>query len=367
MLKIYFPHKLNNDPTQAVTTVLVNIFSRLDSNDVEFWAPAEEQSDFSRGAIFPMFEKKINRIFLLINRIRKFRKLKPDFLLGVGEPVENIFLFFKPAKTKYIMSFHGVYNGEYQFKSVRQFLLWQSVKRLAKCARVIIAVSKYAAKTITDAFPARKIYVAYNGVDVDFFTPAKAERDKIVSRYGFSADKPIVIFVGEMIDRKRPGLVLDLARRCLEVNFVMVGRAKEFDVAKEIENISNVRWVELLERRDLAVLFASSDVFILTSVMESFGLVTVEAMASGLPVIATNHGATNEIVEDGKNGFLIARDEEEVESFTLQLKKLFSDNRVREEMGRYALRSVSEKFDWRVSARRYAEIFEELERDFKKV
>ncbi|RJP77680.1 MAG: glycosyltransferase family 1 protein [Candidatus Zixiibacteriota bacterium] len=108
---------------------------------------------------------------------------------------------------------------------------------------------------------------------------------------------------------------------------------------------------------DTAPLFAALDVSVLASREEAFGLVLLEAMAQGVPIVATRAGGVPEIVQDGVNGLLIGRDEAELAA---ALERLRDDPDLRRRLGQAGLRIVREKFRLEDHLRALEGHFEEI-------
>ena len=102
--------------------------------------------------------------------------------------------------------------------------------------------------------------------------------------------------------------------------------------------------------RRLQEVFAQADIFCLPTRREPFGIAVVEAMLSGLPVIATSVSAIPEIVEDGVTGYLVGVDD--IDRLTERLVSLALDSSLRESMGRKGAASARARFEWNEIARR---------------
>jgi glycogen(starch) synthase len=110
-----------------------------------------------------------------------------------------------------------------------------------------------------------------------------------------------------------------------------------------------------LDRLNLARLYAQADIFVLASVAESCSMALLEAMAAGLPLIATKVGGTIELVEHGYNGLLI--DSEDVDALRAAIESLAQDPSQRQRFAAANRRLVQERFSWDSIARQYESIF----------
>ena len=107
----------------------------------------------------------------------------------------------------------------------------------------------------------------------------------------------------------------------------------------------------MLKGEELASAYASADVFVHSSITETFGLVVLEAMASGLPVVARDVGGPSDTVHDGKSGFLVS--ELDVDGFVERLTWLASNNEELKRMG-FCARRQAEMETWEAIGRRVA-------------
>jgi len=167
-----------------------------------------------------------------------------------------------------------------------------------------------------------------------------------------------VLFVGSVGQRKGIKYLLDAYERVRSANTrlvvagPMVGSGRAFEAYRP--------HVEYLGRVDQARVFAEmarSHVLVLPSLFEGFGLVMVEAMAAGLPVIGSTHSAAPDIIEDGASGYVLKPDD--VEGLCDRLTALASDRQRVCEMGRRAAERARE-FGWDRHEGRLAELCEEL-------
>ena len=104
----------------------------------------------------------------------------------------------------------------------------------------------------------------------------------------------------------------------------------------------------VLQGDELATAFASADAFVFPSTTETLGMAMIEALASGLPVLAARTGATGEVVTDGETGLLY--DPTSEASLIAAVEKLVSDDGLRGRLGENA-RAAAERRDWRSSTR----------------
>ena len=216
----------------------------------------------------------------------------------------------------------------------------------------------------------QKIEVIPPGVDADRFHPPE-DRQALKEELGFS-EGPLVYTMGRLDRRKGFDLYLRAAARVKEqlggdsgVQFVLRAGAnkeheiKERDCLKElleslaIEDI--VTWLPLLREEDVPRYYGAADLFVLPSRYELFGIVMLEAMACGVPVVATKFGGPPEVVSDGKNGRLI--DPTDIESFATVITDLIRQPKQRQEMGKTARRNIEDSYCWETLAKRHQRLY----------
>jgi phosphatidylinositol alpha 1,6-mannosyltransferase len=147
-----------------------------------------------------------------------------------------------------------------------------------------------------------------NGIDLKRFCPG--ERDEALRRrFNLPADRPLVLFLNRLSEEKRANILLDAAAKLTGTSHIVIagtGPAKadlRIQVA-ELQLAERVTFVGYVRDADLAPLYRLADLFVIPSEGELQSLVTMEAMACGLPVIAANAYALPELIHHEENGFL---------------------------------------------------------------
>ncbi len=159
----------------------------------------------------------------------------------------------------------------------------------------VIAVSRRIAETCVQRYGAapERVRVVYNGVDPDGRKPAR-----------LPLPRPLVLFLGRITLQKGPGYFLEAARRVLEAqpdaHFVMAGTGdllpRMIERAAELGIAARVSFPGFVDRDRAAALYAAADVFVMPSVSEPFGIVPLEAMDRGVPVIVSRQSGVAELV-----------------------------------------------------------------------
>jgi glycosyltransferase involved in cell wall biosynthesis len=186
------------------------------------------------------------------------------------------------------------------------------------------------------------------GVDNDFFATFGRERARhrgeVRSEIGLPAETPVVLFAGKLVPRKRPADVIDAIARLAArpkacVVFVGDGGLRRALEARARAASVEARFVGFRNQSEIGRYYAAADVFVLPSEFETWGLVLNEAMACGLPVVAsTGAGAARDLVVEGRNGFTFHAGD--VGSLSRTLAQLLHDAALRERAGRASLEII---------------------------
>ena len=270
----------------------------------------------------------------------------------------------------------------------------QGLERLRQVDRVL-GVSEQIAAQIRERYPERAdaVSVLPNGVDLDAFRPSPevratraAEVAALHRRLGLR-DGPMVLFLGRISAEKGLHTLLEALPEVLEhapgTQVVLAGPAAGLRSplpTRERRELRGhpewrARYIEHLRRlaepldghvifagplafADLPLALALADVYVQPSVFEAFGLPVVEAMASGLPVVASDGGALPEQVEQGVTGYVVpAGDARELAA---ALVRVLADPGLAERLGRAGLERARRSLTWDMAAERLLEIYEDV-------
>jgi len=353
MIKVFALKPFTGNPADGIDNVNAGIFGNLSDGEINYFV--EMPDNLSEvGSIRRIYIKNKTCLLRPILKVVLIRKIKPDYLLGRGSLGEIFFVLLKPRKTKYVIGWHTLLlkkSGAWKVRTP-----WFLRKAVFSLSDLIIAVSLFSAESVKRFFPQKKIYGIVNGVDVNFFNPNKKNGTYLEKKYNIHFSKPIISFVGTLQPRKRPDLVLSLAQSMPEVNFVFVGRDfPPWHFGENIKNVRNALWIPSMSREDVAILLASSDIFVFPSLEETCAAVIVEAMASGIPSVVSQSGGNIEMVRDGIDGFLISQADEK-KNFLEKIDKILGDEFLKATLGENARKRAENDFSWKMVAQKYMEI-----------
>ena len=220
----------------------------------------------------------------------------------------------------------------------------------------------HAART---GFPARKISVIHNGVDSQKFRSDAETRARVRQELGLSDDEFCIGCVGNLFPVKDHMTLLHaaagLAASSNAWRLLMIGEGPERTRLEDFVNghaewKSRVRFLGSSHR--VTELLNAMDVYVLPSLMEGISNSLLEAMATGLPVIATHTGGNPEVVVDGESGLLFPVGD--ARRLTDQLLALGERKDQRAQLGQQALRRVREEFSLDAMVRNYEQLYESV-------
>ncbi|GAC1342532.1 MAG: glycogen synthase [Candidatus Dormibacteria bacterium] len=246
-------------------------------------------------------------------------------------------------------------------------------------ADAVIAVSSQMRTDIITSYPAvapDRIAVIHNGVDLEAFNPDP--RTDALERYRVPLDRPYVAFVGRMTRQKGITHLLDASLQLAgkAVLVLCVGAADTPEFGAEVRHLRDraaaagveIIWIEeTVPLPALAQLLSHARAFVCPSIYEPFGLVNLEAMACGAPVVATGVGGIPEVVIEGETGYLVpyhqgdaTADRRLADGLADRIKRLLADPALAGRLGRAGRLRAERHFSWRTVAERTAEVYHRL-------
>lgn len=306
------------------------------------------------GAIVPRIkEKKIRLIlvpFLFLGLWRKLLFILPQYDIVHAHwiiPQGIVQSFFKK---KYLVTGHGG-DVTSMNKGIIKKLKVRALKRAGRVTVVSNALKKEVMKLVNNI----EVYVQSMGCDLDTFGPEN-RRNNYFQQNG----KKIVLFVGRLAEKKGVTYLIEAVRE-LDVKLVIVGKGPlENQLKNQADNLKEkVVFLGAKTHEELRSIYASADIFVAPSITAKDGdkegvpTTIIEAMASGLPVIASATSGIPEVVENNKNGFLVQ--EKDIIGIKNCIEKLSKNEEKRNEMGKYAIKSA-QQFDYKKIAHQYAKI-----------
>jgi starch synthase len=248
----------------------------------------------------------------------------------------------------------------------------------------VIAVSESMREDVHSLYgvPRQRIRVIPNGIDLDQYKPTPDR--SVLARHGIDPDKPYILFVGRITRQKgiihlvraiphlRPGTQIVLCAGAPDT--AEIGREMTAAVEEARNRTANaVIWIaRMLPKDEIIPLYSQAALFVCPSVYEPFGIINLEAMACGTPVVASAVGGIKEVVIAEETGLLVPFEPRgggdfeprDPERFSLDLaaaiNRLLDESERRRQMGRQARERVERSFAWPSIARRTLDFYKEV-------
>lgn len=309
----------------------------------------------------------INKSEYVARIARSIRRLLPGVTVVENRPTYVLRIAQRCPGARIWLSLHSL-----TFVSPRHI----SSQRLSKCfarAERIIVNSEFLRDELARRVPsaAHKLRVVHLGVDTQRFhsqhsPQGAAHRHMVRAAQGWH-DRKVVLYMGRLIPQKGVHHLLDLLPRLVaadpQVLLVIVGSPfygshRTTSYSRHLHKLgevwrSHVRFVPYVPYPEVPSMFIGADIAVVPSGNnEAFGLVNVEAMACGLPVVATSAGGIREIIEDGSTGYLVQPEQVENDMYE-RLALLLSSEELRLLMGTRSRERVEHCFTWEHSAARW--------------
>ena len=186
------------------------------------------------------------------------------------------------------------------------------------------------------------------GVDTELFQPHLVSREMRSHLSQGYPDAPLLLYVGRLSAEKEIDRIKPILQAIPEARLALVGDGPYRQELEKIFADTPTHFVGYLTGTDLAAAFASADAFVFPSRTETLGLVLLEAMAAGCPVIAANAGGIPDIVTDGVNGYLF--DPTDEQGAIAATQRLLAQPEARDAL-RHNARQEAERWGWAAATR----------------
>ena len=315
------------------------------------------------GIPYPVLSFKAYKNFVEVIR-------KCDVVHAHGHAYMSSYIACKVAekyKKPFILTQHNTFI-DYQswLNLVEQINDWTVGRVVLKGSDRVITVSRktmeYVLKLGADM---SKTSVMHNGVDTTFFHPMNREesRDKL----GLPKNKTVILTIRRLVYKNGLDTFIEsaslLTRDYPHLLFIVIGKGPNRKLiekrVRELDIDDNVRLTGFVPEKLLPLYYNAADYFVIPSSSgEGLPLVLLEAMACGLPVIATTVGGTPEIVKDMKNGVLVPPRNPKALAETIS--KFLSNKELGLAIGEEARNTVEDRFTWEENVRRLQNVYDEF-------
>lgn len=334
----------------GVTKVLEEQLRYFESHDIEYMVFAPQYTEFDDSIFRGRIERFRSFSFIFYKECRvsvpnysRMKGLLEDFRPHIIHIITPFMMGLeglrcgKRLDIPVVATYHTNYAQymKYYYADFIEAGLWDYIRWFHNQCQLSLCPSQETRKELL-RHGVRNVEVCPNGIHPDIFSPDK-RNEQVRKKYGIK-DKIGLLYVGRISREKNLDMLVDVMNILNKqykqsIKLIMTGNGPYLDHIKRLMP-DNVIYTGYLLGQSLSEIYASSDVFVFPSVTETFGNVVVEAMASGLPVVAVAAGGVKDNVENGYNGFLVSPDN--VEQFAAAVARLIEDDAVRKRMSHNA-------------------------------
>lgn len=235
-------------------------------------------------------------------------------------------------------------------------VMWELIKAVHNQASINLVTSTAMRAELTE-HGVERAKVWQRGVDTELFRPELASRDMRDRLSQGHPDAPLLLYIGRLSAEKEIDRIKPVLESIPDARLALVGDGPHREELATHFAGTHTNFVGYLGGEELGSAYASADAFVFPSRTETLGLVLLEAMAAGCPVVAANSGGIPDIVTSGENGFLF--DPKDDEGAIAATRHLLDRSAERELMRRNA-RIEAEKWGWNAATRQLQQYYAEV-------
>lgn len=251
--------------------------------------------------------------------------------------------------------------------NIYQYFFWDF--KFMRDADAIIAVSKEVEKTVQKEYfvQAKKIYTVYNGVDISLFSPSIESGRAVREKYGINENEKTLLLLGQIEKAKGMHLAIKAMPRVLQVfpdaKLLVVGQGPYLKtletLADKLNVLQTVIFCGYVPNKETPSYYNACDVYLNpTLLIEACSFVTIEALATGKPIIASRIGAINSIITDGETGLLIQPGD--FNDLSKKIIQLLKNEKLRDKISKYAREKALKEFDQKKMIDNTVKVFEKI-------
>ncbi|KON34100.1 MAG: hypothetical protein AC479_02020 [miscellaneous Crenarchaeota group-6 archaeon AD8-1] len=316
-------------------------------------------------------------------KLKKINEKNPMDIVHVNLPLVPSFAIPQNVGRILISTVHSTWKGEAEaiknepysrlnsnerfMISFNRFLKFFEEKTIEKSNK-IIAVSDFTRRELLKYYNIKenKICVIHNGVDIIKFSPPKNKK-KAKVELGFNEQDFNILSVGRLYARKGLFTLIEsmsiVARKFRNVKLIISGKGESNEMtklvnyAKKLHVNDKIIFTGYFPDTKLPKLYQAADIFAFSTFYENLPFAILEALSSRLPVVTTRVGGIPEMIDDGKNGFLVPP----ANSLDLAKKILYllENPNAASEMAYQARKTIREKFDWQLIVKKVLRVYQE--------
>ncbi len=273
-------------------------------------------------------------------------EFQPDLIHVVNPAVLGLggIYYAKTMQIPLVASYHThlpQYLHHYGLGAI-EGVFWEFLKAAHNQAKLNLCTSTAMVDELVN-HGIQRVDLWQRGVDTEMFQPHLASKQMRSRLSEGNPDAPLLLYVGRVSAEKQIDEIKPVLEAIPEARLAIVGDGPNREALEAHFAGTNTNFVGYLQGLELASAYASADAFIFPSRTETLGLVLLEAMAAGCPVVAANSGGIPDIVTDGENGYLFEADDPD--GAITATKRLLEAKEEREQL-RLKARAEAERWGW---------------------
>lgn len=287
-------------------------------------------------------------------------RFKPDLIHVVNPAVLGLAgLFYSKTLSIPLLASYHTHLPEYLQHyglGMLEGLLWELLKAGHNQARLNLCTSTAMRQALTE-HGIERVNVWQRGVDTETFQPYLVSAEMRSRLSQGHPEAPLLLYVGRLSPEKEIDRIKPVLESIPGARLALVGDGPHRQALEQHFAGTPTHFVGYLQGRELAAAFASSDAFVFPSRTETLGLVLLEAMAAGCPVVAARSGGIPDIVQDGVNGYLFNPVDDTGSIAATQ--RLLANAEERETLRRNARREA-ERWSWEAATRQLRHYYQSV-------
>lgn len=330
-----------------------HIFGRSDDNHFH----TEREGKITLHRVPALFGNKVFMIeqFFLFYYMRKYKinlMISQCALLGGIAGT----LYSKIYKVPILIEIHGKhYFDILDGKSLSDRVIAVFIRWVYNHATAVRALNSMMRNMLIERNIKANIVIIPNRADLKLFTPPK-------SKYLFDTGQIQLIAVGSFVQIKGHSLLIDLVKKLSKeypIKLVLIGGGELMKrYQSETKGFNCFQFYEKLSQKNIVKLLSQSDIFLQPSYSEAVPRAIIEAMAMGLPIVASDAGMIEGLIINEKNGLLFPVGNTEV--LEIQVRRLIENEDLRAKLGRAAYEDAKENYDWNENFEKYRNVLRGL-------
>ena len=287
-------------------------------------------------------------------------KFKPDLIHIVNPAVLGMagLFYAKLWKIPLVASYHTHlphYLKYYGF-SLFEGLMWELIKLTHNQAQLNLCTSNAMVDELGE-HGVERLALWQRGVDIEQFNPSLKSSEMRSRLTQGNPESPLLLYVGRLSPEKEIEAIKPVLESIPDARLALVGDGPHRDALEKYFADTPTFFAGYMSGDTLASAFASADAFMFPSKTETLGLVLLEAMAAGCPVVAAGTGGITDIVDDGINGYLFDPNQE---NGAIAATQRLLSNAIERERVRTEARVEAERWGWKAATQQLETYYQEI-------